>query len=275
MNPNPIRAVFVDLDGTLLRGVNTVTPRTIAAFERIRAIGILPVIATGRLAYDANDALHAIGADRYLIAMNGLEIYDDYRSGHLLSAVALEPSTAERLLTLCLREQVFFHIYARNRAYCQADCAPLLADSGMDQEHIDYYASRQNVVSDLRRELTSAKLNKFFVCTADPNKFQRIKAGLQQIPGVQAHFPCPHYIDILPEGADKRFAVRTVREALGLTAEQVMAIGDSDNDLGMFEEAGLRVAMGNACEPLKRRADVIAPDNGHDGVAWSLETLLL
>lgn len=71
MRNTEIKAVFVDLDGTLLQGVDTVLPRTRSAFAQIREAGILPVIATGRLAYEADFAVRAIGADGYMIAMNG------------------------------------------------------------------------------------------------------------------------------------------------------------------------------------------------------------
>lgn len=79
-----IRMVFVDLDGTLLQGVDTVSARTVRAFEKVRAKGITPVIATGRLAYEADFASRAIGADGYLIAMNGLAVYEDYHTGAIL-----------------------------------------------------------------------------------------------------------------------------------------------------------------------------------------------
>ena len=64
-------------------------------------------------------------------------------------------------------------------------------------------------------------------------------------------------------------------QRLGLTRDEVMAVGDSGNDRTMVELAGLGVAMGNATEDIKQAADVITADNNHDGVAEAIEKYVL
>ncbi len=272
-----IRAVFVDLDGTLLQGVSTVTPRTIAAFERIRAKGIVPVIATGRLAYEADFAVRAIGADGYMIPMNGLAVYDDYRTGHLLYEAYLDDDAVSFIISCLLKENVFFQAYAGNRACCQTDKADLIYSCGMDKEHTEFFAALQETTDDLCAYLKERRLkvNKFFVCIEDISKIPALRNTLETIQGVKTLSSGTHFIEVIPEGADKRRAVHAVRTAMGLSPEQIMVIGDSENDLGMFDEAATRIAMGNACSALKAKANYIAPDNQHEGVAWALETLLL
>lgn len=272
-----IRAVFVDLDGTLLQGVDTVTPRTVAAFDKLRASGVTPVVATGRLAYEADFAMRAIEADGYMIAMNGLAVYDDYRTGHLLYEAYMSDKAASFILERLMREKVFFQAYAGNRAYCQEDRAGLICSCGMDEEHVRFFSGTQKTVADLRAYLSShrLKVNKFFVSVGDVSQIPFLRVALNAIEGVVTLSSGEHYIEVIPEGADKRRAVRAVREAMGLTPEEIMVIGDSENDLGMFDEAVTRVAMGNACDALKAKANYIAPSNQKDGVAWALETLLL
>jgi hypothetical protein len=272
-----IRAVFVDLDGTLLQGVNTITPRTVAAFEKIRAKGIVPVVATGRLAYEADFAVRAINADRYMIAMNGLAVYDDYRTGHLLYEAYFPEKAAEEILQLLLRENVFFEAYAKNRAWCQTDRAGLIQSCGMDEEHIRFFGDRMELADCLLECLQQKKLrvNKFFVSEANSDRAIQLRDALRQIRGIYAFLASPSFIEIVPDGADKQSAVRMVREAMSLTAEQIMVIGDSENDMGMFDEAAICVAMGNACPELKAKANYVAPTNRQEGVAWALETLLL
>lgn len=272
-----IRMVFVDLDGTLLQGVNTVTPRVREAFARIREAGIVPVVATGRLAYEADFAMRAIGADSYMIAMNGLAVYDDYRTGHLLYEAYLSETAASTILTRLLEENIFFQAYAGNRAYCQTDRAGLIHSCGMDAAHAHFFEDLQEVVDDLHTYFSARQLrvNKFLVSIDDVSRVPPLRAMLEEITGVTTFSSGPHYIEIIPLGADKRNAVRAVRERAGLERAQVMVIGDSENDLGMFDEAEICVAMGNACDALKAKANYIAPSNFEDGVAWALETLLL
>ena len=272
-----IKMVFVDLDGTLLQGVDTVSARTVRAFERVREKGIIPVIATGRLAYEADFAARAIGADGFLIAMNGLTVYEDYRRGTVLYEAYMPEDASVYIIRCLLRQGVFFQAYAGNRAYCQANRAESIHHCGMDAEHVRFFSGTQQVVPDLEEHLARKRLrvNKFFVSVDETARIPALRAVLDDIPGVRTISSGEHFIEVVPEGADKRKAVRAVREACGLTREQVMVIGDSENDLGMFDEAFTCVAMGNACSVLKAKAGYLAPTNMEDGVAWTLETLLL
>lgn len=272
-----IKAVFVDLDGTLLRGVDTVTPRTIKAFEKIREKGITPIIATGRLAYEADFASKAIGADGYFIAMNGLNVYEDYRSGKLLYEAYMEEQTVFQIIDLLLKEDIFFQAYGGNRAHCQQDRSELIYQCGMDKAHADFFAASQKNVPDLKEYILekSLHINKFFISIEDIEKIETIREKLAVFENVLTLSAGTHYIEVLPAGADKKCAVRMVRHAMGLEKSEIMVIGDSENDIGMFDEAHTLVAMGNACLSLKAKANYIAPSNEEDGVAWAIETLLL
>ena len=272
-----IKMIFVDLDGTLLQGVNIITPRTIRVFESIRKMGIIPVIATGRPAYETDFACQAIGADGYLITMNGLAVYKDYRAGKLLYEAYMPEDTAEYIINFLFNENVFFQTYAGDRSYCQKDKSALIEDCGMEREYIDFFVSLMESVDHLLPYLkkNSLKINKFFVSIADREKRERIRTALDCISGIRTLSSGENYIEVIPEGADKQRAVKRVKAAEGLTDEQVIAIGDSENDLGMFDEACTCVAMGNACPQLKAKANYIAPANDQEGVACILERLLL
>lgn len=277
MRNTEIKAVFVDLDGTLLQGVDTIPPRTRTAFAKIRDLGILPVIATGRPAREADFAVRAIGAGGYMIAMNGLAVYEDYRAGTLLYEAAMPKDAAAAVLRLLLEKGVFFEAYCGDRAYCQQERAALIEHCGMSEAHVRFFSDTMETVPDLSACLAAGKLkvSKFFVSLEDVEQIPPLRAAAGVLPGVRTISSGEHYVEIIPESADKRRAVRMVREALGLAKAQCMVIGDSENDMGMFDEALTRVAMGNACGELKARADYIAPPNTEEGVAWALETLLL
>lgn len=271
-----IKMVFVDLDGTLLNGVSTVTERTKEAFRRIREQGIQPVICTGRLASESDFAVEAIGADGYLIACNGGDVYMNYASRQRIYEVYVELPYTKQIIQILHRANVFFEAYIADRAYVPRDRAQLVTTC-WDAEHAAFFSGRMTVVDDLAEflELSHLKPNKFFVGVEKLEQVPVIRAELEQIPGITTYASGSHLIEVLPENVDKHRAVRAVTAVAGLTREQIMVIGDSENDVGMFDEANICVAMGNACEQLKAKANYYAPTNREDGVAWALENLLL
>lgn len=76
-----------------------------------------------------------------------------------------------------------------------------------------------------------------------------------------------NYIDIQPAGIDKGYAVTFIKQRLGLPLQDIIAIGDQQNDLPMFNTAGVKIAMGNAVERLKKAATFVTSDNNQHGVA--------
>lgn len=83
-----------------------------------------------------------------------------------------------------------------------------------------------------------------------------------------------HYIDIQPAGIDKGYAVERIMSELSLSAEDVMAVGDQQNDLPMFRVAGTGVAMGNAADDVQAEADIVTSTNDCDGVASVINRLI-
>jgi len=82
-------------------------------------------------------------------------------------------------------------------------------------------------------------------------------------------------LHILHIGASKRHALEVLLGILKLEAHEVIGIGDSQNDLPLFEAAGFKIAMGNAIEELKVKADYIAPSVDDDGLAHAIEKFIL
>ena len=271
-----IKAVFVDLDGTLLRGVDGITARTARAFQEIKARGILPIIATGRPACESDFAIQAIGANRYLIVMNGLEIYEDYVSRRLLHESYMTAEQSDRIIPWLLEHELFIEVYIGEQSYCQKDNHQLIWECGMTSEQSRFFADIVDIKSDLMGFIhkNGLHVNKVLISTANKERIPALRRKMEEVPGIQTLSSGPHYIEVLPKGMDKGLAVEMVCASAGWPRDQVMAIGDSENDIGMFQAAGLRVAMGNAYPELKAKADRIAPTCEEDGVAWALENLL-
>ena len=134
-----IRAVFLDLDGTLLRGADTISERNLRALRRIQERGVIPVIATGRPAGETDFAVRATGADRYLIVMNGLAVYEDYRTRTLLHEAHLSDEAVELIIPWLLEQHIFFEAYIGERSVCQRRAAEWIQTCGMSEDQIRFF----------------------------------------------------------------------------------------------------------------------------------------
>ena len=85
----------------------------------------------------------------------------------------------------------------------------------------------------------------------------------------------PFFLEFMEEGISKGASLNSLIQQLGISREEVIAIGDSNNDLSMIEFAGLGVAMGNASEFIKAQADFVTDTNMNDGVAKVVEEFVL
>ena len=103
----------------------------------------------------------------------------------------------------------------------------------------------------------------------------RIIAKIQKIEGVRIIMPMLTDIEITSADADKGEALIALAGELGIRREEVMAMGDGHNDLGLMKAAGLSVAMGNASREIMDVADYVTLDNEHDGVAEAIRRFVL
>ena len=112
--------------------------------------------------------------------------------------------------------------------------------------------------------------------TSGENELEKVKAAGKLVIGVEGTYPPFTYHDDNGEltGLDVELG-KALAEKLGLRRDQVMAVGDSGNDLSMIEDAGLGVAMGNATPEILAAADAVTADNTHDGVALAIEKYAL
>ncbi len=274
--PKDIKAVFIDLDGTLLYHMDRVSARNIQAIRRIQEKGVRTVIATGRPAYETDFAVQATGADTFLITMNGLAVYENYKTRTLLYEAYLQNRATEQIIDYLLEQQVFFEAYIGERACYPVETESFLRESGIPEDKIQFFLQTAQPIEDIRQICKKQPhINKFFFVEGRPACIAAMRDTLGGINGVRTLQSSDSFVEILPDNMDKKRAVHAVRTMLRLTPEQIMVIGDSENDLGMFDEAGTCVAMGNAFARLKEKADYIAPATEQDGVAWALETLIL
>lgn len=141
-----------------------------------------------------------------------------------------------------------------------------------------YFDETDPIVHDANRSYE--EVNKIVLLEAPPDLAHKLVSQLAAITDIGAHLvnawvPDKQDIHITHAEATKKTAVLKLLELLDIRREEVMAIGDSGNDLPLFEAAGLRLAMGNASDALKAKADRILPTVEEDGLALAIEEYIL
>lgn len=268
---NKIRLVAIDLDDTLLRDDLTISPHTQDVLKRVREMGIAMTLATGRMFPAAKPYAEMLGFDIPLITYQGALVKNAF-SGEVVYYRPLSEEVARRVIAFGRAKNVQVNYYLDDRLYVER-----ITPEG---EHYSSLAGVPfNQVPDLERLLVEGPPTKLLVI-AEEAMIDSYLAELREIlerEGLEAHLTRskPRYLEVSHPEATKGFALRELAARLKVKREEVMAFGDSFNDLEMLEFAGIGVAVANARPEVRRCARYVTSSNNDDGVAEALERFIL
>jgi Cof subfamily protein (haloacid dehalogenase superfamily) len=262
----PYRLVATDLDGTLLRGDETVSERTRDALAAATAAGAAHIIVTGRAVPWTRHILDDLGYDGLAVCGQGAQVY--HAGEHrLLTSVTLDRQLAGLAISKI-----------------EAEVGPLaLAASrdGLDGEVLVGAGYRVQesplpvVAFEDLSQLWSAPINKVYIQHPGLDDDALAKVARATVGSlVDVVMAGPGVVEILPLGLSKATGLSLAARRLGLRAADTIAFGDMPNDIPMFGWAAHGVAMANAHEELKAVAHEITASNEDDGIAVVLEQLL-
>jgi len=261
-----IRALALDLDGTLLRRDETVSDRNHRALEAARAAGLDLIVATAGWYQRAERVARAFDALGPVIACSGAEVRRLSDSAELMD-VRLPTEFAARL----------FEIVDAHRciAWVTLDDAVLMKIEG-DVELDDRYPEIRRVpmltgAADIAPRIALVQgtaVNRAIVDALAATWSDRVRF----VTSLSGHGKS--LLTLTAVGADKGVALEIACRDLGVDASEVVAIGDADNDMEMFRVAGGSFAMGQATERVKAAAKAVTGTNEDDGVAQAIERLL-
>lgn len=263
-----IRFIAIDLDDTLLRDDNTVSERTIEAIKAVREKGIHVVICTGRMyetAEPVGRALHM--GDLPMILYSGGCI-QRIESGEMLYENPMSLEATNRIMELSKEHNWYLQMY-------------------IDDELLIHHETEQAIAYAKATGATPHYLgDAFYDVPKGPLKILMIdkQEVLDEAADIitkelgseiQAMRSKTTYLELIKKGCSKGDAMLAMAKELGIGAEHIMAIGNSQNDISMMEAAAVSVAVGNAEENVKALAHIITDTNNDDGVAKVLEKYIL
>jgi Cof subfamily protein (haloacid dehalogenase superfamily) len=257
--------VAIDLDGTLLTRDGTMSARTMQAVREAQKRGAKIILASARPPQSVEAFRDVLGLTGAIIAYNGALSLEP-ETGRVIHEAILTPSDADTAIAIGQTEHLHVSLYVGRRWMVEQ------LDPTASHEAVAT-AMQPDVVSDLRVEVKRGA-HKVLLIGAQP----RLRAAAECVglrcPEAYAVGSLPEYLEIVPASASKGAALRVLAMQYGVPRSSIVAIGDGQNDISLFAEAGYAVAMGNATAEVQARADAIAPTNDADGVAWVLDGLL-
>ncbi len=278
------KLVAVDLDGTLLNDELKITDRTKRAVQKYRAEGGIFTFATGRSPSSASRFFEELGMkdDCVPVICNIGGMIVDSCDMSEIKTFEIEKDVAAPFLRLASALGVFVLVYTtgvtkieRITELAMRYCEKVGVEFDVVGELDEYAATTADkivkvviVLDERKLEDVAARLNAEFPSL---QYTQSTAPFLQSLKNCYDDFE-PAMIECILRGVDKASGLKFVADKYGIPMSEVVAIGDSFNDISMIKCAGLGVAMGNAKESIKRLADHIAPTNNDDGVADTIES---
>lgn len=269
-----IRVIATDMDGTLLDPKGQLDlPRLEKILDKLDQCDIRFVIATGNEVHRMRQLLGHLAERVVLVVANGARIFEN---NELIQAQTWDDAMVDKALAHFKgREcQDQFVVTAMNGGFVKKGTVFTELDKFMIPEMIEKLYQRLNFVDEFDSSLFGGVLKMSMVVGEE-----RLDSVLQEVNdlfdgrvrAVSSGYGC---IDILQDGIHKAWGLEELLRRWDLKAEQIMAFGDSENDIEMLELAGISYAMENAEEAVKRVATKVAPANSQAGVYQVLENWL-
>jgi Cof subfamily protein (haloacid dehalogenase superfamily) len=271
--PGNIKALALDLDGTLLAPGAVLTERAITAVNKCVKRGLKIIIATGRAIEAAEPFRTLLGAEGPMIYYNGAVVADmpaEMPKGRILKAALLDKKKAELCVDISRETGIYCQIYSFSEKRI-----PLLAER--DGPEREMYFKHTGILAELRdlkealsqRELSGCVKAMFL---AEPELLPEVRLRLDERLGrVYIAQTLRTFLEVMDEGVSKGHGLSFVMERLSLEREEVIAFGDEENDVPMFAEAGFSIAPSNAKDAVKAKADLVIGSNSEDAAAVFLE----
>ncbi len=264
-----IRLVAMDLDDTLLRDDWTISPRVANAIQKAQAQGIKVTIATGRMPISMRPYAVQLGLDVPVISYHGAMIQQAI-SGDILFRRVIPSGIASEIVRDVSERGIYAQIYLKDRVITQTI-------NEWSEEYARIASVRieeGDLLSLLSQEPEGVEK---ILLIAEESELDQWVPWLSECYGETVHITKskPYFLEITEGSVNKGVALAALAERLGIPQQDVMAIGDSFNDLEMIQYAGLGVAMGNARQEIKEQADIVTVSNEEDGVAEAIERYVL
>ena len=262
----PIRAIAFDLDDTLLRPDASVSDYTVDVLRRAAERGIIILPASGRTRDSMWPAVQRIGCASAFISCNGADVWTTDRE--LLTQELLPVELAHEVARFASDRGIYCQTYSPSRFFYSVEndyAASYARSSSLEGEYVG------DLTAFIRQPVTK------LLMMDTPERIAELYAEARKLFDGRASMTCskPYFLECNPLRATKGNALRWCADHFGFRMDELLAFGDSLNDVSMLRAAGHGVAVANAREDVKALGFPLCRANSEDGVAHYIEENIL
>ena len=261
-----IKLFLADVDGTLVTEKKELTPRAVAAVQRLRDNHIQFAITSGRPPRGMKMLIEPLKLDGVLAGFNGGAYVNPDLS--VVETHTIDPAAARKTLELILDHKIDAWVYTAEDWLLRDPKAAHVER----EEHTVQFPPK--VVADFGAALDHAV--KIVGISDDLDLVQKCEADAQSVLGdsVSAARSQPYYLDVTHPNANKGDVVMFLAKRLGIAPHEIATIGDQPNDTLMFKKSGMSIAMGNSSDQVKKLAMYATASYNDEGFAKAIEQIV-
>ncbi|WXR61634.1 Cof-type HAD-IIB family hydrolase [Peptostreptococcaceae bacterium AGR-M142] len=269
------KLIVTDMDGTLLSSNKTISKRNKETIKCIMDKGYNVAIATGRMYDSAKYFAKVLDLNLPIIACNG-GIVKNPITKEVLYKNFIEINKLKKVLDICDDMNIYYHCYDDEIFYSKEEkySTKFNLDWNKDKDEDD----KLNILVDknIKKILIEERkeILKILIIDEDVSKLKELRKKLENISDIEISSSLKTNLEVMKKNVSKGNALELLCEKLNIKLNEVIALGDNENDLSMLNIAGLSVGMGNADEYIKQKVDFVTLNNDEDGVAYALKEIL-
>ena len=270
------KMIAVDLDGTLLNSNKEISKKNKKYIKLAIEEGIRVIICSGRIYPGAKIFAEQLAIEEPMIVCNGAVI-KDVKTDKVYYSDMLSKEDCTKVIDILKKYNIYFHIYIEDIMYAEKlDYAALYYMIKSKDLRSDFHIDVKVVesVKDIIAK-SSQKPAKIVVMSSDSKDLLKVRKVVEGVDSIEVVSSNYDNFEVLNRGVSKGKALEIISRMFSVNQEEILAIGDNENDCSMLEYAGFSVAMGNAEDKVKSICDFVTLSNDEDGVAKTIKKFVL
>lgn len=276
-----VKLIALDLDGTLLNSCGYISDKTLIAIKMAIEKGIQVVPATGRSVGLICEEIKSMDGIKYAISSNGAAVVN-LRENKVIFSNLITIDILRKITKIIKEYPIVVEFYSNGYAYIDEDVFINPSRYGLTEKSLSFMSSNHKLVGNIfsivenREECewinSVEKLNiPFLKADMKDRVFNSLLCVSDQLKITSSG---EDNLEINAPNANKGDGLEKLTELLKINLNETAAVGDNNNDIEMLQKAGIGIAMGNANENIKRKADFITLDNDNNGAAEAILQIL-